>query len=91
MGSIIVTSGYGANTKRPFVQIESEVLDRPLQLSVEEARELSRNLLEAAEAAESDGFLVGFLKEIEPEITTIQQAEVLFMYRKYRDNKKIGS
>lgn len=58
--TILVTAGYGANTKRPFVMLEADVLDRPLQLSVAEARDLAGNLLQAAEAAEGDQRIVEF-------------------------------
>jgi|JI8StandDraft_1071087.scaffolds.fasta_scaffold33755_6 sugar (pentulose or hexulose) kinase len=58
--TILVTAGYGANTKRPFVMMQADVLDRPLQLSVAEARDLAGNLLQAAEAAEGDQLIVEF-------------------------------
>ncbi len=58
--SIIVTSGYGGNTKRPFVMIENQALDGPLQLSPAEARELAANLFQAAEAAETDQLIIEF-------------------------------
>ena len=58
--SILVTAGYGANTKRPFVMMQSEAIDRPIQLSPAEARELASNLFQAAEAAEGDQLIVEF-------------------------------
>ncbi len=58
--SILITAGYGGNTKRPFVMLENEALDRPIQLSPAEARNLASNLLQAAEAAEGDQLIVEF-------------------------------
>lgn len=54
---ITSASGYGANTRQPFVDL---LIDdrKPIQLSPEEARSIARDLIEAAEAAEQDGFLV---------------------------------
>lgn len=59
---ILVSSGYGLNTRLPFVQIESEDLDKPIQVSPQEARDLALNLLQAAEGADTDAFMVDFLK-----------------------------
>ena len=58
--SIMITAGYGGNTKRPFVMIQTAELDRPIQLSPEEARNLATNLFQAAEAAEGDQTIVEF-------------------------------
>jgi len=57
---IMVTSGYGGNTRQPFVEIKTDKLKAPLQLSPEEARDLALNLLQAAEAAEQDAFIFEF-------------------------------
>ena len=80
---ILVSSGFGANTNEPFVQIEMEELDRPKQMSPNEARALALNLLECADAAESDGFLVGFFRD---ELKQDRQgiAVILNDFRKYR-------
>jgi len=54
---ITTASGYGANTKQPFVDLL--IGDRkPLQLSPDEAREIALRLVEATESAEQDAFLV---------------------------------
>jgi hypothetical protein len=58
----LVSSGYGGNTKRPFVQLQHPSIDRPLTISPNEARALALNLMECADAAETDGFLVEFFK-----------------------------
>ena len=56
---INVTSGYGANTQKAFCTIEIPG-QKPFQLFAEDARALGLNLLQAAEAAETDAFLVEF-------------------------------
>ncbi len=58
--TILVTSGYGGNTKRPFVMMQADTIDRPMQLSPAEARDLASSLLQAAEAAEGDQLIVEF-------------------------------
>jgi hypothetical protein len=42
--------------------IEAFELDRPIQLSPKESRDLALNLLSASEAAEQDGFMVEFFR-----------------------------
>ena len=83
---ILVSSGFGANTNQPFVQFEAEELDHPVQMSPNEARALAINLLEAADAAETDGFLVGFFQdELKQERQTV--AILLRDFRKYRTQR----
>lgn len=58
----LITSGYGANSKEPFVQINIE--DKFVtRMSPENAREIALNLLRASEAAYGDAFLVEFIKD----------------------------
>lgn len=78
-----VTSGYGHNTRRPFVEIRGP---KRATMSPEEARDLGMNLIQAAEAAESesDGFLVEFvLEQIGGEME--QAAGLLQMFREWRE------
>lgn len=82
---ILVTSGFGANTNQPYVQIESEDLDKPLQISPGEARALGLNLLQAAEAAETDGFLVGFFRKLDTDRRYV--AVILQEFREYRKER----
>lgn len=57
-----VSSGYGGNTKRPFVAVQ--IGDRkPYQWSPDEARRVAALLLECADAAEGDAFLVEWFTE----------------------------
>lgn len=57
-----VSSGYGANTKRPFVAVQ--IGDRkPYQWSPDDARRVAALLLECADAAEGDAFIVEWFTE----------------------------
>jgi hypothetical protein len=76
-----VSSGYGANTQRPFVEIVAPKLR--VTMSSAEARALALNILEASVAAEADGFLVNFfVKEIA--ISQREAAALLLRFRDYR-------
>lgn len=82
---INVTSGYGYNTRQPFVQIEMDYpKDHPLQLAPEEARNLAANLLQAAEASEQDAFIFEFHSQLLNGDEKIG-ASMLIQFRKWRD------
>jgi hypothetical protein len=53
-----VSSGFGALTQRPFVNITAEGQFRP-----EQARQLALEILDAATVAESDGMMLRFVRE----------------------------
>ena len=61
---IRVESGYGGNSRQPFVEVKDDRLKEPMQLLPEEARDLALNLLEAAEASEQDAFIFEFFSKI---------------------------
>mgnify|MGYP003596963307 CR=1 FL=1 len=76
-----VTSGYGGNTHRPFVQIEGPPL--PQTMNSAEARALALNIYEAAITAEADGLIVEFFtKEIGS--SQAEAAAILQKFRAYR-------
>ncbi len=78
-----VSSGFGHRTQAPFVQVLVEAADFMAQMSPGEARGLALNLLQCADAAESDAFLIGFLRAkvgVEDEAV----AGVLADFRKWR-------
>jgi hypothetical protein len=84
--TINVTSGYGHNTRQPFVQIQMEYpKDHPLQLEPNEARDLAANLLQAAEAAEQDAFIFEFHSTLGGERDDKLGAGVLFQFREWRN------
>ncbi len=82
---INVTSGYGHNTRQPFIEIKTDKLKEPLQLDPSAARDLAANLLQAAEASESDAFLFEFVSK---ELHAGDQAAggILIAFRKWRDD-----
>ncbi len=82
---INVTSGYGGNTRQPFVEIKTDKLKEPLQLSPEEARDLARNLLEASEASEQDAFIFEFHSQVGGPRDERIGAMMLIEFRQWRD------
>lgn len=82
-----VTSGYGYRTQKPFVQVLIESADFMTQMSPAEAKDLAQNLLTCAEAAESDAFLVTFLRsQIKAEDRAI--AAILNDFREWRTQQR---
>jgi hypothetical protein len=71
MPQITVTTLYGYKNKKPLVQIElprsarATPKGRPMvQLSIDEARDLAMNIMQGAESAIQDAFIVEFFGEI---------------------------
>lgn len=85
---VMVTSGFGHNTQRPYVQVVIEAADWSSQMPPEKARELAFNLLSAADAAESDGFLVTFLQQRIGVDDMRALASVLVEFRDYREAQR---
>lgn len=84
---ISVTSGFGHNTQQPFVQMIIRQADWMTQMSPETARELAHNLMAAADAAESDGFLIGFFRQTIGVDDMRMVASVLVQFRNYREGR----
>lgn len=80
--SILVTTLVSARDQSGRVQIEGERVK--LQLSVEEARALASNILEAATYAEADAFLFHFMRET-IDAGDAGAAQVLVEFRQYRE------
>ena len=83
--AIHVSSGYGVNTKEPFVEIH--FTEPRVQMSPENARDLALNLLQAAESAYSDAFLVEFMTDAVEE-SEAAAAGLLIEFRKWREQKQ---
>lgn len=86
-----VSSGFGHNTQAPYVQVLIPKADWMTQMSPEMARELAHNLLAAADAAESDGFLVTFFRERIGVDDMRAVASLLVQFREYREKQQGGS
>jgi hypothetical protein len=84
----MISSGFGHNTRKPFVQMVIQRADWMTQMSPEKARELAFNLLQAADGAESDGFLVTFLQESVGVESMNAIASILVEFREYREKMR---
>lgn len=88
---VMVSSGLAHNTQLPYVQVVIKAADWMTQMSPENARELAFNLLGAADAAESDSFLVWFLQdklEVKDERAVVS---VLIDFREYREKRRANA
>lgn len=86
-----VSSGFGHNTQAPYVQVLIKKADWMTQMPPADARRVAFNLLACADAAESDGFLIGFFrKEIGIEDMRVI-AGLLVQFREYRQEQQGGS
>lgn len=90
MPKIVVTSIYGHNTKKPIVEMrlpkDKHGPSRLVQLSVPEARDLALNILQGAEAAIQDGFLVEYFRLMDIDERGI--AKMLSDYRIMRADRQ---
>ena len=82
------SSGFGHNTQAPYVQMLILQADWMTQMSPATARELAMNLLTCADAAESDGFLVGFMKSLIGVDDMRAIATMLVEFREYREQQR---
>jgi hypothetical protein len=81
-----VTTIYGHNTKKPIVQLQ--VGKEQIQMSIETARDLAQNLIQAAEAALTDAFIYEFIEKrigaTDPNVAGFAMIEL----RKFRSEKR---
>lgn len=83
-----VSSGFGYNTQAPYVQVLIKKADWMTQMSPATARELALNLMACADAAESDGFLVNFLRKTVGVEDMRAIATILMEFREYREQQE---
>jgi len=72
---------YGRQSQKGIVELRHQ--DWSLQLDTDEARQVALQILECAEAADQDGFLMSFTIEA-LNLTEAQGADLLTAYRKWR-------
>lgn len=72
-----IQSGFDTRTQEPCVQVLIEAAGWVVQMPPAKARELALDLLEAAEA---DGFMVGFVRHVVG-VTNLNE------FRKYREEQ----
>jgi hypothetical protein len=89
MPRIEVSTIFGARARKPIVVITWPKVARErgdVQLSVEEARELAANIVQAAESAIQDAFLMDFAKSMD--LDEHGQAQMLTMFRTMRRDRQ---
>lgn len=84
---IWVDNLVSATTGEPRVQLTFG--ETGVQLSVEEARDLAHNLLQGAEAAQSDAFVFEFVQTLGgAKLTEGQRAALVYEFRKFREQAR---
>jgi len=80
--TIGVTSGFGRNTQTPFVTVA--ISSPAVQMPASQARQIALQILEAADAAESDGFILSWIAG-RAALSEQQAATLLGDFRAYRE------
>lgn len=89
MPRIEVSTIFGAKARKPIVVIKWPTLARErgeVQFSVEEARNLAANIVQAAESAIQDAFLIDVAKSMG--LDEQGQAHMLNMFRTMRHDRQ---
>jgi len=90
-GTISLTSGFGHNTGKAFVTFSmanpEEVANPTIQIATHQARQIAMQILEACDAAESDGFLVEWLRGT-ANVPDNQLGAFLQQFREWRDEQR---
>ncbi len=85
-GKVEVASGYGGNTRVPYVELR--LPERPpMQLEIDEARLVGQMIIEACEAAEQDAFMVEFGMQ-ELNLSMQEAGGLLHQYRQWRERRR---
>ncbi len=91
---ISIASGYGHATKEPFVTFSmanpEETANPTIQMQSDQARQIAFRILEAADAAESDGFIVEWLAGT-ADMSDSQVGALLSEFRDWREKRRRGS
>lgn len=89
-GMLSITSGYGHTTNQPFVTFSlanpSESANPTIQLSAAEARQQAHHILDAVESAETDAFLVEWMRAADFEDGAV--GAMLSEFRAWRDQHR---
>jgi len=89
MPGFMVTTLYGQKTKKPLVQIELKGLNNKratIQLDIATAREFAMNVMQAAESAIQDAFVIEFFQDLGLEDDA--RANLLVEFRKRRHDRQ---
>lgn len=87
-GMLSIDSGYGYKTKQPFVVFSlanpSESANPTIQMTSADARVQAHYILDAADAAESDGFVIEWFRS-DNDLSEQQLGALLADFRAYRE------
>lgn len=78
-------SAYGMRTKQPIVVLHHQ--DWVLQVSPEEARGIASSILQAAEAAEQDAFLMEWIQRTTG-VDELGAGRLVVEYRDWREKRR---
>ena len=84
---VVINSGVAGRTQEPYVTFG---MTAPVaQISTAQARELAHHILAAADAAESDAFLLTWIDgRSEPPLDGRQRAAILTDFRAFREKRR---
>jgi hypothetical protein len=90
-GHLSISSTFGHDTQLPYVTIaianQNESANPMVQMEANRAREIAMYILEAADGAESDGFLIGWLGK-DADLSEGQIGALLADFRAYRERRR---
>lgn len=90
-GTLSISSGWGHRTQQPYVTIAlanpQETANPAVQIPAAQARQIAQQILEAAEASESDGFLIAYLTD-RMEVPLEKLGAVLGDFREWRAQRR---
>lgn len=90
-GTVSIASGFGQQSGQAFVTFSlanpQEVANPTIQIGTQQARALALQILEAADSAESDGFLITWLREA-AEVGDRAAAQMLAEFRAWREHQR---
>lgn len=86
--NIVCTSGFGHRTRQPYVQMLCQAKDFITQMSPADARNLAMNLLQCAEAADGDAFLMTFAME-RAGLDEKRAVQIMFDFREWRRKRDL--
>lgn len=90
-GTINLSSGFGHNTGKAFITFSmanpEDIANPIIQIATHQARQIAMQILEACDAAESDGFLIDWLRGT-AEMSDSQAGGLLQQFREWRDEQR---
>lgn len=90
-GTVSIASGFGQQSGQAFVTFSlanpQEVANPTIQIGTQQARALALQILEAADAAESDGYLVFWLRD-KADLNDAQCGAMLKQFRDWREHQR---